>query len=71
MMAYSKSGRRVGESHANCKYSDHEVDLVLRLHEDGLAYRQIAKAMDMPLSTVYAICTGVIRGILPDRWERR
>lgn len=70
-MTFNRAGRRIGESHANCRYTDHEVSLVLQLRGEGVAYRQIARLMDMPLSTVYAVCTGVIRAEIPDHWERR
>lgn len=70
-IACNARGNRIGESHKNCRYTDHEVDQVLELREQGLSYSQIARAMDMPKGTVYAICQGTIRAELPDHWEER
>ena len=71
MVPVTRAGRRIGEGHQNSKYTDHEVDLVRRLRDDGMPYRRIARKMDMPLSTVWAICACEIRAGIPDHWERR
>lgn len=47
-----------GETHPHAKYSDHEVELVRRLHEvHGLGYKKIAMKLEMPVATVQSICT--------------
>lgn len=50
-----------GEFAPGAKYTDHEVDLVFQLRADGLSGNQIAKIMEMPRSTVYAILKGDLR----------
>jgi hypothetical protein len=50
-------GLRIGEDHQHALYTDHEVELVRRLWDDGLSYGKIARAMEMPKSTVRDICT--------------
>lgn len=71
MVPLTRDGRRIGEGHQNAKYTDREVDLVRRLRDGGMPYRRIARKMDMPLSTVWAICACEIRAEIPDHWERR
>ena len=51
----------VGQSHHWARWTDAEVRWVLELHKAGWSYRQIAKKLEMPLSTVAAICRGDIR----------
>ena len=71
LVPLNRAGRRIGEGHQNARYTDHEVDLVRRLRDGGMPYRRIARKMDMPLSTVWAICACEIRAEIPDHWERR
>jgi hypothetical protein len=47
--------RRVGENHHNAKYTDREVELVRKLHEEGLGYRRLSAKMDMPIRTIRSI----------------
>jgi DNA-directed RNA polymerase specialized sigma24 family protein len=53
------------------RYTDHDIELVLRMRGEGFSYGKIAAIMDMPKSTVHAIATGKQRGIVPDHWEVR
>lgn len=57
----SDQGLRVGESHALAKITDAEVEMIRRLHEDGMGYKRIAKKFDISRSSVAMIC----------RYERR
>lgn len=57
----SEKHNRIGQDHPKAKYTDHECALVLALRAAGLTYREIAKRMGMPLSTVGAICIGRLR----------
>lgn len=70
-VALSKKGFPIGESAARAKYTDKEIDMVFQLREEGLPYRQIAKIMDIPRSTCFAICHGLMRAQLVYRWKRR
>lgn len=71
MVPLNSAGRRIGEGHPQARYTDREVDLVRRLRDGGMSFRRIARKMDMPLTTVWAICACEIRAEIPDHWERR
>lgn len=61
----NEKGRRVGDSHPRSRYSDHDVELILQLKAEGFSVRSIAKMMEMPFSTVGAICSGRARCQVP------
>ena len=65
------SGCRIGQDSHMAKYTDHDIELVLRMRDEGFSYGKIAAIMDMPKSTVHAIATGKQRGVVVDRWEVR
>lgn len=69
LVAVSARGIPVGESSASAKYTDYEVDCVFAYRDAGWSYAQIAQHLDMPKSTVYAICTGKIRSTIVDRFK--
>lgn len=71
MVAIGPSGARVGETAPNARYTDEDVDTVFRLREEGMSLLNISRIMDMPKSTVHAICSGRLRVTIPQRWERR
>lgn len=41
------NGYRIGDSHHNSRYTDHEIDLVHRLRAQGWKIREIAAKMGM------------------------
>lgn len=51
----------VGEFHGRAKWTDSEAELVRELHDEGWGYKRISQKMEMPRSTVRAICRGDIR----------
>lgn len=59
---------RIGQWHPRAVYTDAEVELVRDLRDDGMTYRAIASKLEMPLSTVWAICNGRLRGAFPESW---
>ena len=67
----SVKGIPIGEYAARAKYTDHEVDLVFRFREEGYSYRKIAEILEIPRSTCFAICHGLIRAQVVYRWKRR
>lgn len=71
IVAISALGQPIGESSPNCRYSDAEIEMVIELRESGMPYRKISKKMDIPRSTVFAICHGLIRAKVVDKWVRR
>lgn len=64
----SEGGVIVGSDAPNCRWTDSEVEAVRVLREGGFSYRQISKKMEMPTSTVHAICTGQLRAAFPVKW---
>jgi hypothetical protein len=65
VVAISDKGVRIGEDSPFARWTNHEVDQVLMLRSEGRPIREIAKIMEMPSSTVWAICSGLIRSKLP------
>lgn len=51
----------VGQSHHWARWTDAEVRWILELHADGMSYRKISAKLEIPVSTVAAICRGDIR----------
>lgn len=54
-------GRRVGQSHPQAKLTDHEVELMRRLHDQGMGYRRLAAIFEVPRTRVQRICTYKVR----------
>lgn len=48
-------GKPVGESHGRAKLTDHEIDLVRQLKEDGMSANDIAKKMEISKRYVYKL----------------
>jgi len=55
------TGDRVGEDHLNSKLTDAEIELMRRLHEGGMTYRDLSEKFDCSTHTVGRVC----------RYERR
>jgi len=68
LVAVNDRGQRIGETHPQAKYSNGEVAAVLALRDQGMTYTQIARACEMPKSTVACICRGDRRCQTPDRY---
>jgi ribosome-binding protein aMBF1 (putative translation factor) len=47
---------RRGQNHPKATCSDHEVDLIRRMHECGWGYKKLAQKFEMPVSTIRDIC---------------
>ena len=61
LVEIDERGRRAGQWHHWSRWTDAEVRWVLMLREMGMSYRAIAEKLEMPRSTVAAICRGDIR----------
>lgn len=61
MIAVNECGYRIGEDHHNAKLTNHEIDLLLELREDGWSYRRLADKFEIGKSTVRDICKGICR----------
>lgn len=44
----NEQGRRIGETHPRAKFTDHEIDLIRELAEEGMTYREICAKFEIP-----------------------
>lgn len=52
------SNRRTGQDHPQARLTDHDVDLIRRMHEaDGWGYKRLAKKFEVSRHTIRDICT--------------
>lgn len=63
----NERGNRIGESNPNAVLTDHEVDLMLQLRDEGKSYSWLAEKFEVPRPTVQAICNGSRRNQVPVR----
>jgi hypothetical protein len=54
----NERGNRIGESNPSAVLSDHEVDLMLQLRDEGKSYGWLADKFEVPRPTVQSICNG-------------
>lgn len=58
LIGVNERGQRVGEGHPGAVLSDHEVDLLLELRDEGMTYSWLAAKFEVAKGTVAKICTG-------------
>lgn len=68
-IAVNDLGRRVGESHHLARLTNHEVDLLLDLREEGWGYRKLAAKFEVSKTLVRKICKGLARCQTPTAWR--
>jgi predicted DNA-binding protein (UPF0251 family) len=68
-VAVNEHGIRLGQYHHRAKLTDHEVELIRQLHEEGLSYTQLAEKFDVGKSTIQDICTYRRRAQTPTIWR--
>lgn len=61
MLAVNERGHLIGEDHPRAVLTNHEVDLVLELLDDGLSQARVAVIMEVSRSTVRDIAGGRTR----------
>ena len=71
MVPVGQKGVALGEWHHQAKYTDREVETLLSLWHGGATVSEIARTMEIPKSTVWAICHGFMRAKIPTDWVRR
>lgn len=69
-IAVNERGLRIGESHPGAVLSNHEVDLLLELRDEGFSYSWLATKFEVSKGTVAKICTGQRRCQHPVAWRR-
>ena len=70
LVSLGESGRPVGESAPNAKYTDSEIDLVFLLREQGYFYREISEMLDMPVRTIRTVLDGTRRNKAVVGWKK-
>lgn len=63
------AGISCGQDHHRAKLTDHEVELIRQLHEDGLSYGQLADKFGVNKATVADICKYRRRLQVATRWK--
>lgn len=70
LVGFNENGSRVGETHHRARLTDHDVDLIRELRDEGLTYQNIADKFEVSKSTVRDIVKCRRRWQRPDRWKR-
>lgn len=70
LVSIGDSGRPVGESAPNAKYTDAEIDMVFELRNQGYFYREISEMMDMPVRTIRTVLDGSRRNKHVVGWKK-
>lgn len=71
MVPVGETGVRLGQYHHRAVWTDAEIELVFTLYDQGMSVAEIARKMEMPKSTVWAVVHGFLRGKTPSGWRRR
>lgn len=69
LVAVNEKGRRIGEAHPCAVLTDHEVDIVFVLHEEGWGCRRIARKLEVSRALVRKILKGDLRAQVPARYK--
>lgn len=70
LVGLNEKGSRVGETHHRAKLTDHDVDLIRDLRDEGLTYQEIADKFEVSKSTIRDIVKCRRRWQRPDTWKR-
>lgn len=60
-MAKEAKKLKHGENHPQAKLTDHEVELLRQMHDEGYGYKRLAKMFETPVRTVRDICNYTYR----------
>mgnify|MGYP001558211220 CR=1 FL=1 len=69
LVALNEKGRRIGEDHPCAVLTNHEVDIVFILHEEGWGCRRIARKLEVSRALIRKILKGELRGQFPARFK--
>lgn len=70
VVALNDGGYRIGETHHRAVLTDHEVDLLRELREEGFSYDWLAEKFEISIWTVGRICRYERRAQTPARYRR-
>lgn len=51
----NECGSRIGQDHPGAKLTDHEVELMRKLYEQGMGYKRLAQRFEASIRTVRGI----------------
>jgi len=58
IVAIGENGLRIGEDHPHAKLSNHDVDRLLELREEGWGYTRLSQVFEISRRSVRDICAG-------------
>ena len=61
----------VGQDHPRAVLTDHDVELLLALRDEGFSYSWLARKFEVTKMHAWRIVNGVQRGHVATRWVRR
>jgi hypothetical protein len=70
LIGINEKGRRIGEDHPLARFSNHDIDLMQRLKDEGVSLRRIAEIMECSVDQVKSVSCGRRRGQYPARFKR-
>jgi transcriptional regulator len=69
VVGINELGLRVGEDHQRATLTDHDVELMRQLREEGLGYKRLAKMFDTSVRNVRDIVNYKRRVTTPTGWR--
>lgn len=70
LVAVNDRGRRIGQDHPRAKLTDHEVDLIRQLAEEGMSSYAIAEKFEINPRTARRIISCDKRAHTPEKFKR-
>lgn len=70
LIGINDDGRRVGQDHHRAKFTDHEVELMRQMNDNGMSFYRIARVMECGETTVRDICNHRRRAQVPTQFKR-
>lgn len=61
IVAVNENGNRIGEKHHRSKLTDHEVELIRTLFDDGMRVSEIARKFEIAKAHCWDICHYLVR----------
>jgi hypothetical protein len=69
LVGVNERGLRVGEDHQRAKLSNHSVELIRQLREEGMPRQMLADKFEVSLRTIDYICSYGRRAQFPVRYR--
>jgi len=56
IVTLNDAGRRIGQDHPKAKLTDHEVEMIRQLHDEGWGYRRLARVFEVSRTCIAELC---------------